>query len=173
MEVEDEDGDEAEREEDKVMAYWTLYVDILVISLDGAAFDAAWLAVLAALKATRLPAARWDRNLENVVCDPRIENMIPLEIRGLPVPLSFAVFQWRPKPGDERREKVVLMDPDDFEEGCCDEVGTVIVDHGGSKIWRIECSGGDALGTKGVKNVIGRAGERWKEWESFLNRVKT
>ncbi|KAA6413949.1 MAG: exoribonuclease family [Lasallia pustulata] len=41
----------------EIKAYWTLYIDVLFISLDGNAFDAAWGAVLAALGDTRLPGA--------------------------------------------------------------------------------------------------------------------
>ena len=171
-----EDEEEAQtqaQEEDKVMAYWTLYIDVLVISLDGAVFDAAWLAVLAALKATRLPAARWDRDLENVLCDPRRENELSLEMRGLPVPLSFVVFQPRSRPREERRDRVVLVDPDDFEEGCCDEEGTIVVDEAGARICRIECAGGSGLGVKGVRAMVERAGERWKEWMSLLKTIQS
>ncbi|KAK4987007.1 hypothetical protein LTR28_001918, partial [Elasticomyces elasticus] len=45
-------------------AYWTLYIDLLFISLDGNPFDVAWAAVLAALKDTRLPRAWWDPDRE-------------------------------------------------------------------------------------------------------------
>jgi exosome complex component RRP43 len=44
----------------EVVAYWTLYIDLLFISYDGNPFDAAWAAVLAALRDTRLPLAGWD-----------------------------------------------------------------------------------------------------------------
>ena len=174
MRVEDADEEEdVTAQEDKVMAYWTLYIDILVISLDGAAFDAAWLAVLAALKATRLPAAKWNRDVENALCDPRLENDVALEIRGLPVPLSFAIFQPSTKPREERKEKVVLVDPDDFEEGCCEEEGAVIVDEAGSKIWRIESAGGSELGIQGVRNMVERCAERWKEWMLLLEKIQS
>ena len=170
---EDEEEQAAAEQDDKIMAYWTLYIDILVISLDGAAFDAAWLAVLAALKATKLPAARWDRDLENVLCDPRRESEVPLEIRGLPVPISFAVFQPSSRPREQRKDRVVLVDPDDFEEGCCDEEGTIVVDQAGARICRIESAGGSELGVKGVRTMIERAGERWKEWMSLLQTIQT
>jgi exosome complex component RRP43 len=62
-----EGGDEGEGE---VMAYWTLYIDVLFISLDGNAFDAAWLAVLAALADVRLPPAVWDIDRQAVVVPP-------------------------------------------------------------------------------------------------------
>ena len=48
----------------EVKAFWVLYIDVLFISLDGNAFDAAWLSVLAALKDVRLPKAWWDGDRE-------------------------------------------------------------------------------------------------------------
>ena len=174
-EMEDyEDEDEKEEvQEDKIMAYWTLYIDILVISLDGAAFDAAWLALLAALKSTRLPAARWDRDLENVLCDHRPTNTIGLQVRGLPVPLSFAIFKPKAKPGQDFEESTTLADPDDFEEVCCDEDGAVTVDEAGSKLCRIEFAGGGLMDFKDLKSLVGRASERWKEWAVVLQKISS
>ena len=82
----------------KVAAYWTLYIDILFISLDGNPFDAAWCAVLAALENTRLPKAWWDADIESILCSDKAGDAKALKLRGFPVPTTFAVFE----PGREK-----------------------------------------------------------------------
>ena len=190
MEVEGEGGmaagvdeeDEEEEEEDRaaVKAFWTLYIDVLFISLDGNAFDAAWGAVLAALRDTRLPRAWWDVDRDMVVCDERVSEAKRLELRGFPVAASFAVFE--PVVGGQRvgksggeaggsEEKAwVLADPDDFEEGLCGEGVTIVVDErkGAMKVLRIEKGGGEIVGVKEVRECARLAGERCREWKSVL-----
>ncbi len=85
-------GEEAEESNPELKAYWTLYIDLLFISFDGNPFDAAWIAVLAALRDTKLPAARWSPDHEMVVCS-RKEQPKRLRVSGLPVSCTSAVFR--------------------------------------------------------------------------------
>ena len=72
------------RGKDALKAFWTLYIDIFFISLSGPAFDAAWLAVLAALRNTLLPNVWWDADRDLIVCEG---NAFPRS-RGLAVATS-------------------------------------------------------------------------------------
>ncbi|KAF2196506.1 ribosomal protein S5 domain 2-like protein [Delitschia confertaspora ATCC 74209] len=161
--------DEDEEVQPEVKAYWTLYIDTMFISLDGDAFDAAWGAILAALRNTMLPASDWDQDLEMVLCDDDVKKARKLELRGLPVAATFAVFQGEEDEEGEDRSWV-LSDPDAFEEGVCRESVTIVVDgkKGSGKIRRIEKSGGTVVGREVMKGLIRRSEERWEEWNAVL-----
>ena len=173
-----EEGEEGEEEEAKaeVKAFWTLYIDILFISLDGNAFDAALGAVIAALRDTKLPRAWWDVDREMVLCDDRVSEARGLQLWGFPVAASFAVFV--PAIGRSERQKGgqsawVLADPDDFEEGLCAEGVTVVVDErkGAMKVLRIEKGGGGFAGVTEMEECVRLAGERWREWKDVLGAL--
>ena len=146
--------------------YWVLYLDVFFISIDGNAFDAAWLSILAALRNTKLPHAYFDEEYEGMLCsdDPSVARK--LDLRGLPVPSSFAVFQGRAEGDGELGQEWVLSDPDAFEEGICRETVTVTVDQ--RVIKRVEKSGGGVVGRKTMKELVKRAVERWTVVQSVL-----
>lgn len=165
--------DPSDPQEVEVKAYWALYIDIMFISLDGAAFDAAWGAVLAALLDTRLPRAWWDVDAEGVLCSPAVSESRKLTLRGLPVAVTFAVF----KPtemlvveeglNEEDGGKAwVLADPDAFEEGLCREAVTVVVD--GVRVRKVEKKGGGVVGREVMKGLVKRAEERWGVWKGMV-----
>ena len=167
------DAGDADNEEEiaraEVKAFWVLYIDVLFISLDGNAFDAAWLAILAALRDTMLPRAWWDAERELVLCSDEMGEARGLEIREWPVPLSFGVFEGEGAGRDEGegREMWVLVDTDGFEEGLCREVGTVVVGDGG-KVLRLEKSGGKGAGMLEIRRLVGLAVKRREEWMRVL-----
>ena len=178
----DEDMEEAEggtgddiRGKPQVKAYWTLYIDILVISLDGSVFDAAWGAVLAALGDLQLPRAWWDMDRDGVLCDPRTEQAKVFEPRGCPIPLSFAIFSPPEGVGSKKLkdEVYILTDPDDFEEGCCAQTATVVVDDGGKKVLRIEMGGGVLLSVADISSLVEQASSRWENWKNALGASKS
>lgn len=152
-------------EEGETKAFWVLYIDVVCISLDGNAFDAAWGAVMAALKATRLPVTRWDAEEERVVC---VRETRELEMRGRVWSASFGVVE-EPETEEEEEEdnmdegkerrKWVLSDLDEFEEEVCKEKVTVCVDEKGGVV-RIEKGGGTVAGIEEVLECIRRARER-------------
>lgn len=152
------DGDGVAKAE--VKAFWVLYIDVLFISLDGNAFDAAWLAVVAALRDTVLPRAWWDAERETVLCSDEGGEAGGLEIRDVLVPLSFGVF------GGEGGEWV-LVDTDGFEEGLCREGGTVVVG-GEGRVVRVEKSGGAGVGVGEMRGLVEAAGRRREEWMGVL-----
>ncbi|KAM0800074.1 ribosomal protein S5 domain 2-type protein [Usnea florida] len=165
-------NEEEEMAKAEIKAFWVLYIDVLFISLDGNAFDAAWLAILAALKDTVLPRAWWDADREMVLCSDDPVEAKRLDIRNLPVPLSFGVFngdgrglgEWENGQG---KQSWVLVDMDGFEEGLCREEGTVVVRDGG-RLVRIEKSGGAGVGMAEMRWLVELAAKRRKEWMEVL-----
>jgi exosome complex component RRP43 len=154
----------------EIAAYWTLYIDVLLISLDGNVFDATWCALLAALTNTKLPKAWWDPDVESVLCSDRESDARSLRLRGFPVPTTFAVFN----PGREKgvkEEKIwALADPNTSEEDVCDEAVTITVDisSGSLKTKRIEKAGGDVTGRELVQECVRVAALRWGEWNGII-----
>ncbi|KAI9686829.1 MAG: hypothetical protein M1820_010536 [Bogoriella megaspora] len=185
-------GEGDEEEKPKVMAYWTLYIDILFIALDGGAFDAAWGAALAALRDVKLSRAWWDREREMVVCSDRVEEARALSLRGLPVSAGMGIFVSGNKrvKGDVVRgfgtegveeetengkdEAWILADMDTFEEGRCGEEVTVLLDCSTrkSKILKIEKNGGLMVGLREIDEVVKLAETRWSEWSKALDTAK-
>jgi exosome complex component RRP43 len=165
-EQEEEERMEGE-EEERVVAYWVLYIDLLFVSFDGNPFDAAWAAVVAALRDTKLPVARWDPDREMVVCS-RTERR-KLHVKGLPVACSAAVFM--EKEQAEAGTAVaegrhwILLDPDRLEESLCREMITMVVDcsDGETRVKHIEKQGGTVLGRELIRGYAGVAEGRWKE----------
>ncbi|KAI6904354.1 hypothetical protein KC318_g6539 [Hortaea werneckii] len=155
-----------------VKAYWTLYIDILCIALDGNAFDAAWAAVLAALQNTTLPNAWWDADREAILCSPMTADARKLPLQTLPVALSFATFSTQSSLKQRGQgESWILADPDGFEEDLCQETLTVVVvpkKGKGTAILRLDKSGGSVIGRESLKRCITMAEDRWSVWESVL-----
>ncbi|EMD40344.1 hypothetical protein CERSUDRAFT_148276 [Gelatoporia subvermispora B] len=103
-------------------AAWVLYIDATCINYDGNAFDATLLAMVAALKNTRLPKARFDEEAGRTVCSRKVKE--PLHIGRLPTAMTFGIFD-----GTH-----VLSDPTSFEEPLLDTVLSVTVDESGGLV---------------------------------------
>jgi exosome complex component RRP43 len=151
-----------------VKAYWVLYIDVLFISLDGNPFDAAWAAILAALRDTKLPQAHWDSDREMVLCAQKAHQ--PLDLRGFPVACTASVFTAKEKQKKGGGQYWVLVDPDRLEESLCDETVTVIVDRlsDGTKILGISKSGGTVVGSGLMKEMAAIAETRWDEFRKAM-----
>ncbi|KAI9730449.1 MAG: hypothetical protein M1818_008144 [Claussenomyces sp. TS43310] len=165
--------EDLEAVEPEVKAFWTLYIDILFISLDGNPFDAAWAAVLSALKDVRLPYAYWDIDREMILCSDELSRSKKLKIRGLPIASTYAVFRAKEQaPIQRAKEKYwVLADPDAFEESLCDETVTMIVDSSssrGSRILGISKYGGVMIGKEEMKAIMSTAERKWKGWSKII-----
>ncbi|KAF1977866.1 hypothetical protein BU23DRAFT_550538 [Bimuria novae-zelandiae CBS 107.79] len=164
----------------QLKGYWVLYIDIFYISIDGNVFDAAWLAVLAALKNSVIPRAFWDEDLETILCDDDPKEAHALTLRGLPIPSTFAMFEgkreWNESGEDDHEVDWVLSDPDAFEESVCRERVCVVVDCSSGKkgtkdgiVRRVEKSGGGVVDRETMKGLVKRAVDRWAEVEKAIN----
>lgn len=161
----DTDEDMAEPE---IKAYWVLYIDVLFVSFDGNPFDAAWIAILAALRDTKLPRAWWDPDREMVLCS-RTESRA-LNVRGLPIACTAALLNEREAETAGQSKSFLLVDPDRLEESLCDESITVVVDRttGETRIRGISKSGGRVLGPKDIREIAGMAESRWEDIQHAL-----
>ncbi|KFA81018.1 hypothetical protein S40288_00826 [Stachybotrys chartarum IBT 40288] len=140
----EDEGDVAGKDK-YVAAYWVLYIDVYFISFDGNPFDAAWGAMVAALRNTKLPQARYDADRELVVCsrnDPK-----PLTISHIPIACTAAVFTGKETDRPTDGKFWLLMDPDRAEEFLCDESITIVVESSGgsTRILSISKHGGTVL----------------------------
>lgn len=165
--------DEPEKLEPEVKAFWTLYIDILFISLDGNPFDAAWAAVVSALKDVRLPKAYWDTDREMILCEDAVSDSKKLQLRGLPIAVTTVVFRAKEQVQGGDKKHWILVDPDTFEEGLCDETVTVVVDCGNrkkTKLLGISKSGGMLIGRDEMSELVSLAEKRWAELSKLLGR---
>lgn len=147
-----------------VKAYWTLYIDVLCLALDGNAFDAAWLALSAALRDTKLPGAWWDPDKEAILCSPLVTDSHELVLAQIPSASTFAVFTTASplKPRDEA-QSWVLADPDAFEEDVSDESLTVMIrptTNGGPVLLKTEKSGGSFVSREAMRQCVMQARKR-------------
>jgi exosome complex component RRP43 len=166
----DEDNEDQESLQPEVKAFWTLYIDILFISLDGNPFDAAWAAVLAALKDVRLPKAYWDPDQEMILCEDAVSDSKRLTLRGLPIAVTALVFRAKEQLQGRDKKHWILVDPDTFEEGLCEESVTVVIDcdKNTTNVLCISKSGGTVVGTNEMRDIIGLAEKRWAELSQLL-----
>ena len=189
----DTDVNFGQRKPQEIKAFWVLYIDVMIISLAGNPFDAAWASVLAALRDTRLPKAWWDVDNETIVCSDSISDSRKLTLRGLPVSSSFCVFEadaaagWRAvvipdadqqKSSDRRgkgaQQKWILADPDGYEEGLSQERASLVVDKerngkGKTVILKMEKHGGWTVDTEELRQLVDISSQRWDEMKKILD----
>lgn len=158
----------------QLKAYWTLYIDMMCISHGGSIFDAAWLALYAALKDVKLPKTWWDPDSERILCSADIGDARKLKLRGMPVSSSFGVYLPESlNANSSGNDYWVLMDMDGFEEEVCEETGAVIVDATGKEkaplIVRVEKNGGSTINVDQLTEISGFAERRWHQWKDVLD----
>ncbi|KUI56138.1 Exosome complex component rrp43 [Cytospora mali] len=168
LDANEDDEEGAEEAKPEIKAYWVLYIDVLFISYDGNPFDAAWLAVYAALSGTKLPKAWWDADREIVLCS-RSEQKA-LSHKGLPIACTAAVLNEKDTETAGQSKSWALVDPDRLEESLCEESITVVVDKEDDevRIRNISKAGGRVLGPKQIREMTQMAGRRWEEVREAL-----
>ncbi|KZT70290.1 hypothetical protein DAEQUDRAFT_744783 [Daedalea quercina L-15889] len=140
-------------------AIWVLYVDATCINYDGNAFDATLLAMVAALKNTRLPKATCDADTSRTVCSRKIRS--PLPVGRLPVSMSFGVFD-----GTH-----VLADPTSFEEPLLDTTLSVAVDENGGLVSVTQLGLGGVGNQDVLMHCIAAARARCSEFIGLLVNI--
>ncbi|KAJ6095251.1 hypothetical protein N7486_005997 [Penicillium sp. IBT 16267x] len=186
----DGQGANENRQPCEIKAFWVLYIDVMIISLAGNAFDAAWASVLAALRDTKLPKAWWDVDNETILCSEDVNEARKLSLRGMPIASSFCVFEadaaagWRAvvipdaeeqnvenqkqKKGSQSRW--ILADPDGYEEGLTQEKACIVVDKvdGKTVILKMEKLGGWTIDTEDLRQLVDISAQRWDEMKQIL-----
>lgn len=173
-----DDSEDKVEEEQEVLAYWTLYIDITLISHVTAPLSTIWAAALGALLTTRLPQAYYSAAHDLILCSSS-KDPVPLSVRGRPILSTFAVFTPAANKGLKAKEgsekNWVLAEPDEFEEGLCEEVLEVVVDCSdvkrGTRIRRVEKTGGRYVDQAVLKDIINLAVVRWGEWNGVLEEI--
>ena len=150
----------------EIKAFWTLYIDIIFISLDGNPFDAAWSSLLAALLDTKLPQATYDLDTNTIICSPLATLAHPLRLRSIPIPLSFGIFS--SSSSSKSKEAIILVDMDAFEEDICTEKGTVVVSGDNGVVVGVEKIGGGMVKGQDLRMLVELAGARWREWSRII-----
>ncbi|PAV21441.1 ribosomal S5 domain 2 [Pyrrhoderma noxium] len=141
-------------------AAWVLYVDATCINYDGNVFDAALLAMTAALKNTRLPKARYDVDLAQTLCTRK--EKIPLQLNRTPLAYSFGIYD----------STNILSDPTSFEEPLLDATLSIIVDENGDLLSILQ-SGPNSNGVeKTISHCISSAKQRRKDLKEIMNVVQ-
>ncbi|CAI7665359.1 unnamed protein product [Penicillium viridicatum] len=183
----DVDAEESGGPEREIKAFWVLYIDVMILSLAGNTFDAAWTSVLAALRATKLPKAWWDADNETILCSDDIADAQKLSLRGLPVSSSFCSFEgdvaadWRaiviPDAEEQKQKKGaqqrwILADPDGYEEGLSQERASVVVDkeNGKTVIVKMEKHGGWTVDSDDMRQLVDVSAQRWDEMKRILDQ---
>jgi exosome complex component RRP43 len=165
-----DDDEESPEDGPELKAYWTLYIDLLFVSLDGNPFDAAWAAVVAALRDTKLPVAKWDVDRDMVVC-PRAEKTA-LSVRGIPIACTARVFLEKEQglQASAEGKHWVLLDPDRLEDGICQESVTVVLDRtsGETRVRSLAKEGGIVVGPELMRDVVSMAETRWEEFKKAM-----
>lgn len=186
----DVDSEQTGGPEKEIKAFWVLYIDVMIISLAGNPFDAAWASVLAALRDTKLPKAWWDADNETVLCSDNVTDARKLSLRGLPIASSFCSFEadaaagWRAvtipnaeelkaqhqKQGSQQRW--ILADPDGYEAGLAEEHACIVVDNeqGKTVIVKMEKHGGWAVDSEDLRQVVDVSTQRWHEMKRILDQ---
>ncbi|TFK43989.1 ribosomal protein S5 domain 2-type protein [Crucibulum laeve] len=98
-------------------AAWVLYVDATCINYDGNAFDAALIAMVAALRNTKLPRATYNPDSGRTICSRKELDPLQLNLQNSPVGISFGIFA----------STHILADPTSFEEPLLDTTLSIIL----------------------------------------------
>ncbi|KAJ5919286.1 hypothetical protein N7466_010229 [Penicillium verhagenii] len=188
MDVDGQGTGSTETQPREIKAFWVLYIDIMIISLAGNAFDAAWASVLAALRDTKLPKAWWDVDNDTILCSEDINEAHKLSLRGMPIASSFCVFEgdaaagWRavaiPDAEKKKQQKGaqarwILADPDGYEENLTQEKAVVVVDKendGKTVILKMEKLGGWTIDTEELRQLVDISSQRWDQMKQILGQ---
>jgi len=168
------------QEEEKIMGYWTLYIDVTLISHAGSILPVIWAAVLGALRTVYLPVATFSTQYDTILCSSKLPP-VSLKVIGMPLISTFGVFEPSRHKGlsgksGPTEKGWILADPDEFEEEICDESVLVVVDCSdakrGTRVRRIDKSGGGFVDrSKMMGQILKLAVRRWGEWNAVLEEI--
>ncbi|EJD01703.1 uncharacterized protein FOMMEDRAFT_88508 [Fomitiporia mediterranea MF3/22] len=140
-------------------AVWVLYVDATCINFDGNVFDAALLAMIAALKNTRLPKATFDEETGRTTCSRKEKTA--LQILRTPLAISFGIFD----------STHILADPSSFEEPLLNTSYTVIIDEKDELVSVQQAGASTSSVQDSMLNCIAAARKRRKELGAIIDSL--
>ncbi|KAI4814104.1 hypothetical protein KUCAC02_003311 [Chaenocephalus aceratus] len=137
---------------------WVLYCDMMCVDYDGNVLDACIIALLAALKNTKLPEVTI--NKDTGAPEVNLEKRKGLNIRKHPVGASFCVFD----------DSILIVDPTAEEEGLSTSHLTVVTDEK-ARLCVVHKPGGTPLSAEKLQECIGRATARQREIQKLVDKV--
>ncbi|XP_062869654.1 exosome complex component RRP43 [Trichomycterus rosablanca] len=137
---------------------WVLYCDIMCLDYDGNLLDACLIALLAALKNTRLPKVTI--NKETDLAEVDMQHKKHLQINKHPVASSFAVFD----------DTVIIVDPTAEEESLATATLTAVTDED-ERLCTFHKPGGSSLSAEKLQDCISRAVARNREITKLIHKV--
>ncbi|KAK3856360.1 hypothetical protein Pcinc_025882 [Petrolisthes cinctipes] len=137
---------------------WCLYCDVVCINYDGNVYDAALVAVMAALQDVKLPKLTYDE--ENDKATVALERTLPLNIKSRPISSTFTLYS----------DTVQLADPTAEDESQGSGVTTVVVREDGSLCY-LHKPGGRAVPTTTLDSLVLLAAKRVKKINEVIAKA--
>ncbi|KAM9788711.1 exosome complex component RRP43 [Neosynchiropus ocellatus] len=137
---------------------WVLYCDLMCLDYDGNLLDACTIALLAALKNTRIPEV--SVNKETSSPEVNSKKKLGLKIHRSPIATSFAVFD----------NSIVIADPT-LEEECLSTAQLTVVTDEDDRLCSLHKPGGTSLSGQKLQECINRATTRHQEIQKLMDKV--
>ncbi|TNN63508.1 Exosome complex component RRP43 [Liparis tanakae] len=137
---------------------WVLYCDMMCLDYDGNLLDACIVALLAALKNTKLPEVTIGS--ETSLPEVDLEKRRGLRIHKHPVAASFGVFD----------DSILIVDPTAEEESLSTARLTVVTDDE-ERLCIVHKPGGTPLSGEKLQECINRATARQREIQKLVDEV--
>ncbi|KFB49953.1 AGAP012402-PA-like protein [Anopheles sinensis] len=135
---------------------WVLYCDLVCLDHDGCIFDAAVIALVAALQTVKLPKIKHNSDTGETVTD--MSSLTPLTVHAVPVPTSFVVIAGR-----------TITDPTAEEEKLATTTLTVTMTD--EKISFFNQSGGHSMDAEMLKSCTASAVKREKSVKNMMRSI--
>ncbi|KAJ5724273.1 3' exoribonuclease family protein [Penicillium malachiteum] len=166
----------------ELKAFWVLHIDIMVMSYGGNIFDAAWTALVAALRHVTIPYAWWDVDKEIVLCSDDASKAHKLSLREMPTSCMFSIFEPQPCPAsqdDVTRGSLgegwwIFADPDGYEESVCEENVWCVVSkdkNGKTRVYRAQNVGGSTVDSEIMHNLLQISAKKWEDMKNIIDEV--
>ncbi|KAM8835654.1 exosome complex component RRP43 [Synchiropus picturatus] len=137
---------------------WVLYCDLVCLDHDGNLLDACVIALLAALKNTRIPEVSVNRETSSPEVDSKKKR--GLKIQRCPVATSFAVFD----------NSIVIVDPT-LEEECLSTAQLTVVTDEDDQLCSLHKPGGTSVSGQKLQECINTATTRHEEIQKLMDKV--
>ncbi|XP_053703290.1 exosome complex component RRP43 isoform X3 [Synchiropus splendidus] len=137
---------------------WVLYCDLLCLDYDGNLLDACVIALLAALKNTRIPEVSVNKETSSPEVDSKKKR--GLKIQRCPIATSFTVFD----------NSIVIADPT-LEEECLSTAQLTVVTDEDDQLCSLHKPGGTSLSGQKLQECINAATTRHEEIQKLMDKV--
>ncbi|XP_062309451.1 exosome complex component RRP43 [Osmerus eperlanus] len=137
---------------------WVLYCDLMCLDYDGNLLDVCLIALLAALRNTRLPEVTVGK--ETSTPKVNLEKRRGLRVNRCPLGATFAVFD----------NSVVIVDPTVEEESLSTATLTVVTDQD-ERLYAVHKPGGTSMSGEKLQDCINRTSTRHRELSKLIDRV--